>query len=90
MWQLTCSFQDELKSVKLLADDAWQVAIGYSSDSSDLKKIQLLFTSLLSVNPLPRKKALTLSHGQRFHNLRTGTIDIITTDSVYLSIKTVE
>lgn len=24
-----------------------------SSDSSDLKKIQLLFTSLLSVNPLP-------------------------------------
>lgn len=38
MWQLTCSFQDELKSVKLLADDAWQVAIGYSSDSSDLKK----------------------------------------------------
>lgn len=71
-WQLTCSFQDELKNEKLLTDDEWQVAIGYSSDSSDLKKIQVLFTSLLFVNPLPPtpKKALTLSHGQRFSQFK--------------------
>lgn len=68
------------------------MAIGYSSDSSDLKKIQLLFTSLLSVNPLPptSKKSLNPVPWADISQFKTGTIDIITTDSVYLSIKTVE